>query len=178
MNISEHLRDMGGRPAGSGPRYVQLRARIEEAIESGLLPPGGALPSEREIASLTGLSRVTVRKAIQALVDDGAVVHWHGPRRGRGECDPGRLGRRAAEEPRASAAVPGVAGASVPVESAPSFAALCRERRRCRRTIGEAPPRFRRKDGPHSREVFVTDSRAYAEPASSHPTSHLSLRGP
>jgi len=78
MSISEHLRDMGGHAAASGPRYVQLRARIEAAIEAGLLPPGGALPSEREIAALTGLSRVTVRKAIQALVDDGAVVQRQG----------------------------------------------------------------------------------------------------
>jgi len=78
MTISDHLREMGTRDAGSGPRYVQLRARIEEAIEAGLLAPGAALPPERDIAGLTGLSRVTVRKAIQALVDDGAVVQRQG----------------------------------------------------------------------------------------------------
>jgi GntR family transcriptional regulator, N-acetylglucosamine utilization regulator len=78
MTISEHLRDMADRETGSGPRYVQLRARIQAAIESGLLPPAAALPSEREIAALTGFSRVTVRKAIQALVDDGTVMQRQG----------------------------------------------------------------------------------------------------
>lgn len=63
---------------GSGPLYLQLQRRIAEAIASGLLKPGDSLPPEREIASLTGLSRVTVRKGIEALVASGQLVQRRG----------------------------------------------------------------------------------------------------
>ncbi|MEP3047115.1 MAG: GntR family transcriptional regulator [Roseibium sp.] len=62
----------------AGPRYVQLRRRLEEGIETGLLPPNSSLPPEREIADVTGLSRVTVRKAIQEMVKDGTVEQRQG----------------------------------------------------------------------------------------------------
>ncbi len=62
----------------AGPRYVRLRKRIEEGIDKGLLAESAPLPAEREIASLTGLSRVTVRRAMQDLVDRGIVVQRQG----------------------------------------------------------------------------------------------------
>lgn len=74
-----------------GPRYLQLKRMIEEAISSGALRPGEALPAEREIAVRTELSRVTVRKAVQDLVRDGLLIQRHGsgtfvaPRIGRVE---------------------------------------------------------------------------------------------
>ena len=61
-----------------GPRYIQLRRRIEKAIERGQLPPGTPLPPEREIASMTTLSRVTVRKAVQPLVEEGLILQRRG----------------------------------------------------------------------------------------------------
>ena len=63
---------------GGGPLYLQLNRRISEAIDAGLLKPGQSLPSEREMAQLTGLSRVTVRKAVQALVQARALVQRRG----------------------------------------------------------------------------------------------------
>ncbi|MGI3186088.1 GntR family transcriptional regulator [Nioella aestuarii] len=80
MKITDYLKDDGWLDQVAGPRYVQLRKRIERAMEPdvGILPPGASLPSEREIASLTGLSRVTVRNAIQALVETGTVVQRQG----------------------------------------------------------------------------------------------------
>ena len=78
MNMAEFLRpDLWLKPA-SGPRYLQLRRRLDDAINTGLLQPETPLPSEREIASLTDLSRVTVRKAIAALAEEGSVVQRHG----------------------------------------------------------------------------------------------------
>jgi GntR family transcriptional regulator len=62
----------------AGPRYVQLRQRLEEAIETGLLAANCSLPPEREIAELTGFSRVTVRKAIQEMVKDGTIEQRQG----------------------------------------------------------------------------------------------------
>ncbi len=78
MNITDFLRSENWRDESSGPRYVQLRRRIEEGIDSGLLLPDAPLPPEREIAALTELSRVTVRKAIRELVRKGAVVQRQG----------------------------------------------------------------------------------------------------
>lgn len=64
--------------ADGGPLYLRLTAAIRRAIEDGDLRPDDALPSEREIASRAGVSRVTVRKAIGALVEDGTLRHRHG----------------------------------------------------------------------------------------------------
>lgn len=61
-----------------GPRYVRLRKRIEAGIEQGLLTEREPLPAEREIAVLSGLSRVTVRRAMQDLVDRGIIVQRQG----------------------------------------------------------------------------------------------------
>jgi len=62
----------------SGPLYLQLRSRVEKAISDGVLASGEALPSERDIAELADVSRVTVRKAVQDLVRDGLLVQRHG----------------------------------------------------------------------------------------------------
>ena len=78
MNITEYLRDAPPIASGNGPRYMQLRERISAAIGSGILAPGSALPSEREIGNFMDLSRVTVRKAIHALVESGDVVQRQG----------------------------------------------------------------------------------------------------
>lgn len=78
MSISEFLRPEGWMGKDAGPRYVQLRRRLEEGISTGILAPNSSLPPEREIADLTDLSRVTVRKAIQELVRKGLVVQKQG----------------------------------------------------------------------------------------------------
>lgn len=64
--------------SGAGPLYLQLQRRIAEAIASGRLTPGDSLPAERDMAAMTGLSRVTVRKAVQALVESGHLVQRRG----------------------------------------------------------------------------------------------------
>ena len=61
-----------------GPRYLQLRRHLEQAIDCGDLAPEETLPPEREIAVITGLSRVTVRKAVEALVSDGKIIQRRG----------------------------------------------------------------------------------------------------
>lgn len=61
-----------------GPRYTRLSRRIQEIIEKGILKESSPLPAEREIAGLTGFSRVTVRRAMQELVDQGLIVQRQG----------------------------------------------------------------------------------------------------
>ncbi|TNJ47449.1 GntR family transcriptional regulator [Phaeobacter sp. B1627] len=78
MSIAEFLQPVKWFDQGSGPRYVQLRRRLEQAIRTGVLPPNSSLPPEREIADITDLSRVTVRKAMQELVQQGAIEQRQG----------------------------------------------------------------------------------------------------
>ena len=48
--VADHLfSDVKGAPSGQ-PLYLRLRRAIEEAVDSGVLGPGDALPSERDIA--------------------------------------------------------------------------------------------------------------------------------
>ena len=78
MSVTEFLRPEGWLGETGGPRYVQLRHRLERGIESGVLPPNSSLPPEREIAEITALSRVTVRKAIHELVREGLIEQRQG----------------------------------------------------------------------------------------------------
>lgn len=65
-------------PNGSLPLYRQLQRALREAIESRALGPDDALPAERQIASELAISRITVRKAIDGLVDEGLLVRRQG----------------------------------------------------------------------------------------------------
>ena len=58
--------------------YLRVRQSLQKMIESGELAPGQALPGEREVARMLDLSRVTVRKAIAGLVDEGLLTQRHG----------------------------------------------------------------------------------------------------
>ncbi len=78
MSITEFLTPDNWLHSDGGPRYVQLGKRLNEGVDKGLLKAGNSLPPEREIAAITGLSRVTVRKAIQTLADDGIIVQKQG----------------------------------------------------------------------------------------------------
>jgi GntR family transcriptional regulator len=61
-----------------GPLYLQLKRWIEDAVQRGAVRPGDALPSERDLAAKADVSRVTVRKAVQHLVQDGVLIQRHG----------------------------------------------------------------------------------------------------
>ncbi|MFG2720869.1 GntR family transcriptional regulator [Streptomyces sp. NPDC048416] len=60
------------------PLYFQLSQQLEAAIEKGTLTPGSLLGNEIDLAHRLGLSRPTVRQAIQALVDKGLLVRRRG----------------------------------------------------------------------------------------------------
>ncbi len=50
------------------PAYLQLQDKLRSAILGGDIAPGEALPSERDLADALGLSRMTVRRALELLV--------------------------------------------------------------------------------------------------------------
>lgn len=60
------------------PKYRQLARAIERAIERGALPKGDALPPERDIANDMAISRITVRKALDGLVENGLLARRRG----------------------------------------------------------------------------------------------------
>ncbi|WP_406165391.1 GntR family transcriptional regulator [Streptomyces sp. NBC_00996] len=60
------------------PLYYQLAQQLESAIQRDVLSPGSLLGNEVELAGRLGLSRPTVRQAIQTLVDKGLLVRRRG----------------------------------------------------------------------------------------------------
>ena len=60
------------------PLYFQVSRQIEAAIEAGQLAPGDRLENEISLADRWGLSRPTMRRAIQELVDKGLLVRRRG----------------------------------------------------------------------------------------------------
>jgi len=57
----------------SQPLYHRVYKDIAKEIEGGMLKPGDRLPSERWFCEELGVSRATVRRAIEELVSDGLV---------------------------------------------------------------------------------------------------------
>jgi GntR family transcriptional regulator len=64
--------------AGLAPKYSRLKENLL-AMTRGL-EPGSAIPTERELCTLYGVSRTTVRQALQELVHEGQLYR----RQGRG----------------------------------------------------------------------------------------------
>ena len=62
------------------PLHRQLRLAIGALIEDHRLKTGASLPGERVLSQALGISRVTVRKSIEALVHDGLLHRSQGAR--------------------------------------------------------------------------------------------------
>jgi GntR family transcriptional regulator len=62
----------------SVPAYAQLASILREQIDHGHIPPGGPIPSETTLQQEYGVSRGTVRKAIELIRDHGLVVTVQG----------------------------------------------------------------------------------------------------
>src|SRR6266478_10122714 len=60
------------------PLYFQVAQHLEHMIESGELPMGTRLENETDLADQLGLSRPTMRRAIEYLVGRGLLVRKRG----------------------------------------------------------------------------------------------------
>ncbi len=60
------------------PLYFQVAQHVERSIEAGGLPRGTRLPNEIVLAQQLGVSRPTMRKAMEYLVGKGLVVRQRG----------------------------------------------------------------------------------------------------
>lgn len=64
--------------SGPIPLYYQIASSLEKAIADGTLPPGSRLENEIALGERLNLSRPTIRRAIQELVDKGLLVRRRG----------------------------------------------------------------------------------------------------
>ena len=55
------------------PLYIQIQNQIKDEIESGNWSVGTKIPSERDLAEKYSVSRMTLRQAVQTLVDEGVL---------------------------------------------------------------------------------------------------------
>lgn len=60
------------------PLWMQASNLIKQEVGSGALREGSRLPPERELCTQLGISRVTLRKALQQLVEEGVLSSSHG----------------------------------------------------------------------------------------------------
>ena len=65
-------------PGYPEPLWIQAVALVRGEIEKGILQPGMRLAPERELCQQLGISRVTLRKALARLVDEGVLSASHG----------------------------------------------------------------------------------------------------
>lgn len=59
-------------------KYVQIYNNLYEAISSGKYKPGDVLPTEKEMVKQYGVSRITIQRALQMLVEIGYVERTAG----------------------------------------------------------------------------------------------------
>ncbi|HWU11178.1 MAG TPA: FCD domain-containing protein [Streptomyces sp.] len=67
------------RPVRAGNGFEEALEQILQVVRLGLVPGGGRLPAERELAALLGISRVTLREVLKVLQEEGLIE----ARRGR-----------------------------------------------------------------------------------------------
>ena len=58
------------------PLYYQIREHIREKINNNEYPPNSMIPSEAELCEIYDVSRVTVRRAILDLVQEGLLTDY------------------------------------------------------------------------------------------------------
>ncbi len=60
------------------PQYKQLYELLRKHISENIYPEGSTLPSENELSKTYGLTRPTVRRALDALAKDSYIIKYQG----------------------------------------------------------------------------------------------------
>lgn len=60
------------------PLYLRIRRTIRSQIDSGAFTPGAAIPSESDLAQQYGTTKLTIRNAIDGLIDEGLLFRVQG----------------------------------------------------------------------------------------------------
>src|SRR3984885_14205577 len=94
----------GGVTAGAGvPLHRQLFLVLHDEIARGAIAPGDALPTEQSLCDQFGVSRITVRRALADLAEQGYIERRQGVGsfvRQRDRSDPSSAGRSYMDELR------------------------------------------------------------------------------
>ncbi len=106
----ETLLDLG---SGPEPLVVRLERALRDAVRSGRIPPGAALPASRRLAETLGVSRWVVTEVYGQLVAEGMLEARAGSAT--------RVGAGARSGPAVGGAAGGWAGADTPAASRPRF---------------------------------------------------------
>ena len=59
----------------SQPRYLQIVQQLRNRIQNGEYPPNTRIPTENELSVSMGVSRPTVRQALNLLEQEDEVVY-------------------------------------------------------------------------------------------------------
>ena len=60
------------------PQFALIKQYIQDHIDSGAWPAGTRTPSENELCSMFSVSRMTARRALQELADQGLLLRAPG----------------------------------------------------------------------------------------------------
>lgn len=77
------------------PIYEQVRDSLRQLITTGAIPPGGKLPSVRELASELAINPNTIQRAYRELESEGYITSQPGRGSFAMECTEEREERRA-----------------------------------------------------------------------------------
>ncbi len=66
---------MGERPA---PLYARVKQMIAQQIQNGTWPPHHRVPSESELVTQLGFSRMTINRALRELTAEGLLIRMQG----------------------------------------------------------------------------------------------------
>src|ERR1700692_2807073 len=64
--------------ASGVPLHRQLYLVLHDEIDRGVIAPGGALPTEQTLCDQFGVSRITVRRALADLAEQGYIERRQG----------------------------------------------------------------------------------------------------
>jgi GntR family transcriptional regulator, arabinose operon transcriptional repressor len=62
----------------SSPKYHQVKEFIRSNIQQGVWEGGGKIPSQAELETQCGVSRITIKKAVADLLTEGVLEHLPG----------------------------------------------------------------------------------------------------
>ena len=78
MTREQFLSSFRLHPESAAPIYTQIADYLRYQVKSGVLKPGDKMIGENDIVELLGVSRTTVRAAINQLVEEGYIVRYRG----------------------------------------------------------------------------------------------------
>lgn len=77
-NIAEVFKDCQVDKSSPMPVYYQIKTIIHNLIESKKLKMGDKIPTEEELCKIFNVSRMTIRQAIEGLVNSGELIREKG----------------------------------------------------------------------------------------------------